>query len=121
MRSEPIQVNPDSPIDKLDPKSRINFAAVSTVHHNIKVKSMGNVSQRSIRVLKQHFQNIWFAPRAGPDRTQHTRNQQGSATDTGGSGGAGASNRIIEEGEVDGDDESDGGGNDEGDDEDAEG
>jgi hypothetical protein len=121
MRSEPIQVDPDSPIDRLDPKSRINFAAVSTVHHNIKVKSMGKVNQKSIRVLLQHFHNVWFAPRPGSSRNLYSRNQQGSAAATRAPRSSGASDGIIEEGNDEGNNEGDEESNDEGDGEDAAG
>ncbi|KAM0708465.1 hypothetical protein Q7P35_005117 [Cladosporium inversicolor] len=89
MRSEPIQVDPDSPLDRLDPKSRINFAAVSTVHHNIKVKSMGKVNRNSIKVLQQHFQNVWFAPRAGSSRAPYLPDNQSSSANMTMSGQAG--------------------------------
>jgi hypothetical protein len=89
MRSEPIRVDPDTPLDKLDPMSRINYAAVSTVQHNIKVKSMGNVNRNSIRSLQQHFQNVWFA--SDSSRTSYPQDQQGSTTIVAMSGRAGGS------------------------------
>jgi hypothetical protein len=75
MRPEPIKVDPDSRIDRLDPMSRINFAAISTVQHNVKVKNMGMVNRNSIATLHQHFRNVWFAS-GGPLH----QSQQGPAT-----------------------------------------
>jgi hypothetical protein len=128
MRSEPIQVDPDSPIDRLDPKSRINFAAVSTVHHNIKAKSMGMVNRNSIRILLQHFQNVWFEPRDSPGMSQYHQHQQYPTTGTLGPGRVRDSLNLrnvnigkIEGGDNEVNDEDAEGGDDEVEDEEAEG
>jgi hypothetical protein len=80
IRPVPIRVDPDSALDRLDSKSRINFAAVHTIHHNIKVKSLGIVNAASLSVLQQHFQNVWNPLRAGPARSQPHQTQKQSAT-----------------------------------------
>jgi hypothetical protein len=80
VRPVPIRVDPDSALDRLDAKSRINFAAVHTIHHNIKVKSLGIVNAASLTVLQQHFQNVWNPLRASPARSQPRQTQQQSAT-----------------------------------------
>lgn len=80
MRFEPVQVDPDSPLNALDPMSRINFATVSTVQHNVKVSNVGKVNRDSMRILQQHFQNVWqFSSRAASG-SQIRQSQQGPAT-----------------------------------------
>jgi hypothetical protein len=95
IRSVPIRVDPDSALDRLDAKSRINFAAVHTVHHNIKVKSLGIVNAASLTVLQQHFQNVWSPLRAGPARAQPRQTQQQSATTTKAAAGGEASVNLF--------------------------
>jgi hypothetical protein len=95
MRPVPIRVDPDSALDRLDAKSRINFAAVHTVHHNIKVKSLGIVNSASLSVLQQHFQNVWNPPRAGPASSQSRQVQQQSATRTRAAAGGEASVNLF--------------------------
>ena len=59
MRSKPIRVIPDDPIEKLDPVSRLNFAQVHTIQHNIKVKPFGTVHPKSVEALQSQFSNVW--------------------------------------------------------------
>jgi hypothetical protein len=103
IRSIPIRVDPDSALDRLDAMSRINFAAVHTVHHTVKAKSVGIVNTGSLSVLQQHFQNVWISPRAGPARSQPHQPQQQDQDEE------------EEEADDDGDDDD---GNDDGDDDD---
>jgi hypothetical protein len=107
IRSVPIRMDPDSPLDRLDPKARINFAAVHTVHHNVKVKSSGVVNAASISVLQQHFQNVWNPPRAGPVRSQRHQTQQRLASGTKTAAGGEASINVFEGDDNDGDESSD--------------
>jgi hypothetical protein len=95
VRSVPIRVDPDSALDRLDKKSRINFAAVHTIHHNIKVKSLGIVNSASLTVLQQHFQNVWNPLRTGPARPQPRQAQQQSATTMKAAAGGEASVNIF--------------------------
>ncbi|GAB7326385.1 hypothetical protein MBLNU13_g10413t1 [Cladosporium sp. NU13] len=76
MRSEPIQVDPDSPLDRLDPMSRINFATISTVQHNVKVRNVGKVNRGSMRILNQHFQNVWQFATATASGSRNYQGQQ---------------------------------------------
>jgi hypothetical protein len=59
MQQVPIRVDPDSPTAPLDEMSRLNLAGVTTVQHNIKVKSFGKVNDRSVRDLLQQFDLVW--------------------------------------------------------------
>jgi hypothetical protein len=61
MRPEPIRVDPDDKEEKLDPRSRIDFGKVTTVQHNIKVRSYGKVNDRSMSALQLQFSNVWGA------------------------------------------------------------
>lgn len=80
MRSEPIQVDPDTRLNTLDPMSRINFATVSTVQHNVKVSNVGMVNRGSMRILQQHFQNVWQFSSHAASGSQIRQSQQGPAT-----------------------------------------
>jgi hypothetical protein len=55
MQSVPIRIDPDSQEDHLDNMSRLNLAGVTTVHHNIKAKSVGRVNDRYLRALLDQF------------------------------------------------------------------
>lgn len=57
---EPIQVDPAEKDQKLDKMSRVNFAKVYTVEHNIKVMNVGQVSQRSIMHLEAYWRTEIF-------------------------------------------------------------
>jgi hypothetical protein len=59
MQPIPIRVDPDTRTEQLDPMSRINFGAVTTVQHNIKVKAFGLVNSASMDDLQYQFRNVW--------------------------------------------------------------
>jgi hypothetical protein len=59
MQTIPIRVDPDTPTAVLDEMSRLNLAGVTTVQHNIKVRSFGKVNDRSIRDMLQQFDLVW--------------------------------------------------------------
>lgn len=48
MVKEPLEVQPSSPDQKLDPMSRLNFGKVYTVEHNVKVLPVGKISESSL-------------------------------------------------------------------------
>jgi hypothetical protein len=54
---QPIRVKPKATTDRLDRLSRINFAKLYTVEHNVKVKEFGDVSK--VRLLKDQFRFVW--------------------------------------------------------------
>lgn len=51
MRKDPIRINPVSLAEKLDPRSRINIGKVYPINHNIKVKDIGQVDEKSLPKL----------------------------------------------------------------------
>ncbi|KAM0708466.1 hypothetical protein Q7P35_005118 [Cladosporium inversicolor] len=67
MRSTPIQVDIDTPSERLDPMSRLDLGGVTKVQHNIKVKALGNVNKRSLDALRTQYANVQNSPGgAGP-------------------------------------------------------
>jgi hypothetical protein len=59
----PIRVNPKTPRDKLEPESRINYAKIYTVEHNVKVWFIGQISKNSQRRLMTDFDATWMQKR----------------------------------------------------------
>ena len=55
MRPHSIRVVPDNKEEKLDPKSRIDFGKMHTIHHNLKVRPFGMVEAQSIPQLLNQF------------------------------------------------------------------
>lgn len=58
MRHMPIQVDPDTLDETLDPMSRLDLGGVTKVEHNIKVKPLGNVNKRSLGALREQYANV---------------------------------------------------------------
>jgi hypothetical protein len=56
---EPIKVVPKTPRDKLDEKSRVNYAKTHTIEHNTKVCFVGKLDQSSIRRLVTNYDEVW--------------------------------------------------------------
>lgn len=80
MRSSPIRIDTDSREDKLDPMSRLNFGAIYTIQHNIKVKPYGMVHQNSRSDLLRQFVSVWqpqqpmsTSPQPGASQTNAKR------------------------------------------------
>ncbi|EAW14327.1 uncharacterized protein ACLA_073620 [Aspergillus clavatus NRRL 1] len=48
MTKDPLEIEPATPDQKLDPMSRLNFGKVYTVEHNVKVLPVGIISPRSM-------------------------------------------------------------------------
>ncbi|KAI5362499.1 hypothetical protein Slin15195_G061560 [Septoria linicola] len=60
MRATAIRVTAvNKPREKLDPVSRINFAKIHTIQHNIKVKDFGMVHPRCKAALMDQFTAVW--------------------------------------------------------------
>lgn len=55
MTKESIMVTPAGPDQKLDEMSRVNFAKVHTVEHNVKVMNVGKVERESLQYLKSYW------------------------------------------------------------------
>ncbi|KAK5682115.1 hypothetical protein LTS10_005240 [Elasticomyces elasticus] len=71
LRPTPIRVVSDSPADILSSTSRLDLAKVHTIHHNIKVKPLGEVHPNSIEAFKAQFASVWGLqshPVAGPSQ-----------------------------------------------------
>jgi len=56
---DPIRVVPKSDRDKLHPDSRINYAKLYTVEHNVKVFFIGEVHKKSSGRLMIAFNTVW--------------------------------------------------------------
>ncbi|KAK5696191.1 hypothetical protein LTR97_008611 [Elasticomyces elasticus] len=65
MQLQPIQVTRDLPEDTLDPMTRIDYGKVHTIHHNIRIKSLGVVHPNSITALEHQFWDVWRPPGPG--------------------------------------------------------
>lgn len=52
---DPIAVVPSTRDAKLGPMSRVNFATIQTIQHNVKVKDIGIVQQSDIPKLVEYF------------------------------------------------------------------
>jgi hypothetical protein len=50
-----IRVRPQKQGAKMDPMSRINFAKIYTIEHNVKVMDFGDVHEDSIHVLEEQW------------------------------------------------------------------
>jgi hypothetical protein len=55
----PIKMIPKSPRDKLEAASRINYAKIYTVEHNVKVCFIGEIAEDSLRRLITDFDDTW--------------------------------------------------------------
>jgi hypothetical protein len=55
LRKTPIRIIPQSPRDKLDPCSRLNYAKIYTVEHNVKVCFIGDVHEDSVKYLTRDY------------------------------------------------------------------
>ena len=54
-----IRMTPRTPRDKLDDASRINYAKIYTVEHNVKVHFIGVIEEPSWRILLTDFDTAW--------------------------------------------------------------
>ncbi|KAK5732041.1 hypothetical protein LTR17_010877 [Elasticomyces elasticus] len=59
MQTQAIRVVPDGMTEKLDPMSRLDYARVYTVQHNIKVVPIGWVHPESMDALTSQFYRVW--------------------------------------------------------------
>jgi hypothetical protein len=53
-----VRVEPSSPEEKLDPKSRVNYAKVYTIEHNIRVCFIGKIHADSRATFETDFRLI---------------------------------------------------------------
>lgn len=59
LRLRPIRVIPKTPRDKLEKQSRINYAKIYTVEHNVKVHFIGEVDKQCQHRLIIDFDATW--------------------------------------------------------------
>ena len=59
LRLRPIRVIPKTPRDKLEKQSRINYAKIYTVEHNVKVLFIGHVDPKFQHRLIVDFDTTW--------------------------------------------------------------
>jgi hypothetical protein len=59
LRLRPIRVIPKTPRDKLEKQSRINYAKIYTVEHNVKVLFIGHVDPKCQHRLIVDFDATW--------------------------------------------------------------
>jgi hypothetical protein len=55
----PVQVIPKTPRDKLEKESRVNYAKIYTVEHNVKVLFIGHIAPASEHTFVTDFDGIW--------------------------------------------------------------
>lgn len=61
---DPIEVVPKTPRDKLGSDSRVNYAKIYTVEHNVKVFFVGRIAPQSERRFISDFDATWQSKRA---------------------------------------------------------
>jgi hypothetical protein len=57
----PIRVIPKTPRDKLEPQSRLNYAKIYTVEHNVKVLFIGQVDTACLSTFVIDFDGVWYS------------------------------------------------------------
>jgi hypothetical protein len=55
----PIQIILKSPHNKLEKESRVNYAKIYTVEHNVKVKFIGHIAPSSEKIFMSDFDATW--------------------------------------------------------------
>jgi hypothetical protein len=63
LSKSPIRVVPNSPREKLDPASRVNYAKIYTVEHNVKVAFIGHIAESDQYKFNTDFDATWAAKR----------------------------------------------------------
>jgi len=63
LQSQPISLDLEGD-QKLDDMSRVNLAQSHTIHHYVKVKNVGNVSQKSMADLVSQFKYVMLNDRS---------------------------------------------------------
>jgi hypothetical protein len=79
-----IRVRPAYRGDAIFPSSRINYAKLYTVEHNVKVYEFGDVHEKSLPLLKSSWDYVFRADLQGrvQDTTQQTYNPQPAPSST---------------------------------------
>lgn len=58
MNKDPLRIMVENPINKLDPKSRINLSKTIPIDHNHRVKTIGVVEPRSLAKLLHYVASV---------------------------------------------------------------
>ncbi|KAF4637804.1 hypothetical protein G7Y89_g282 [Cudoniella acicularis] len=59
LKNKSIRIQPVSLREKLHPKSRVNYAKIYTVEHNVKVFFIGEIHRNSERTFREDFDAAW--------------------------------------------------------------
>jgi len=59
MKKEPIKIKLNTPRDKLQPESRVCYAKIHTVEHNLKVAFIGHIAKSSMKTFIEDFDATW--------------------------------------------------------------
>lgn len=65
-----IRVQPKHPGETLDDMSRINFAKVYTVEHNVKAYDFGDVVSRDRHLLREQYREVWLREQERQEREE---------------------------------------------------
>lgn len=76
MQAVPIRVDTNDRTETLDSMSRVNFAKVYTIEHNVKVLDFGYVNQHSLPALESQFHTVWFAQSSRRQESRLAREPQ---------------------------------------------
>jgi hypothetical protein len=57
--NSPVEIKPKTHRDKLVPESRVNYAKVYTIEHNVKVWFIGKIEKQNLNRFIKAFDNIY--------------------------------------------------------------
>jgi hypothetical protein len=75
LSKKPIGIKPSSPRDQLDQHSRLNYAKIYTVEHNLKVCFIGSIHKDSIKYFKRDY-NATHAPLPEAPGTEYSEDEE---------------------------------------------
>jgi hypothetical protein len=78
LRKRPIRMDPRTPRDVLDPLSRINYAKIYTIEHNVKVNFIGTINKHSVKYFKRDFNETHPSLPEDPDAVYSDEEQSAS-------------------------------------------
>jgi hypothetical protein len=87
MQPKAIKVNPDVKGAELDTNSRLNYAKVYNIEHNVKVKNFGSLNPESLRDLIEQFNAVFTSKLptfAAPQDRETKPDWTGQGSKTGG-------------------------------------
>lgn len=93
LRNRPICVEPIGHREELQPTSRLNYAKMYTVEHNVKVSFIGKIHDFSFKELKATYKRIHRDPES--EGAKDDRGGKGPKEDRGGRGDVHESNQRF--------------------------